>query len=221
MSFILDALRKSEAERQQQAGAERADVPSSSSKAQSMKWLWILAVILLVNLAVLLGILIRPGGGSEPGTRAAQPAATQPDTAHPAAAQPDSARPEPVGDPAPEQTFEEQVAEAKRKRSDALPVAEDVPEAAVAPVAGTSSPQPQRRYVKTIDELRLEGVLQVADLHLDIHVFADEPAERFVFINMKKYRENSKLAEGPIVREITTDGVVLEHQGMTFLLPRE
>ena len=64
----------------------------------------------------------------------------------------------------------------------------------------------------TIDELRLSGSLQLPELHLDIHVFADDPAERFVFINMSKYREKSRL---------TPDGVVLEHQGRRFLLPRE
>lgn len=61
----------------------------------------------------------------------------------------------------------------------------------------------------------------MTDLHLDIHVFGETPADRFVFINMNKYRENSKLVEGPTVREITPDGVVLEYQGTTFLLPRD
>ena len=73
----------------------------------------------------------------------------------------------------------------------------------------------------TIDELRLNGTLQLPELHIDIHVFADNAAERFVFINMTKYRETSQLAEGPVVAEITTDGVILEYQGRTFLLPRE
>lgn len=73
----------------------------------------------------------------------------------------------------------------------------------------------------TIDELRLNGTLQLPELHIDIHVYAEDPAERFVFINMKKQRENSQLDEGPVVAEITTDGVILKHQGSTFLLPRE
>jgi hypothetical protein len=38
---------------------------------------------------------------------------------------------------------------------------------------------------------------------------------------MAKHREQSKLEEGPVVVEITPDGVILEHQGTTFLLPRE
>jgi hypothetical protein len=36
MSFILDALKKSETERQQQTGAEFSSVPSSSGEPQSL-----------------------------------------------------------------------------------------------------------------------------------------------------------------------------------------
>lgn len=75
--------------------------------------------------------------------------------------------------------------------------------------------------VLTIDEVRLNGALQLTDLHLDIHVYSDAPDERFVFINMVKHRERSRLEEGPVVIEIRADGVVLEYQGTTFLLPRE
>ena len=59
------------------------------------------------------------------------------------------------------------------------------------------------------------------DLHLDIHVYSGQPAERFVFINMTKYKENATLNEGPVVKQITAEGVVLGYQGTDFLLPRE
>ena len=61
MSFILDALKKSESDRQQQSGAEFSSVPSGSSEAHPYKWLWILAFLLLVNFAALLIVLLRPG----------------------------------------------------------------------------------------------------------------------------------------------------------------
>ena len=47
------------------------------------------------------------------------------------------------------------------------------------------------------------------------------PGDRFVFINLNKQTEGSRLAEGPIVEEITPDGVVLNHNGTSFLLPRD
>jgi general secretion pathway protein B len=208
MSFILDALKKSETERQHQAGGEFSNVPSSSGEQQSFKWLWILGLLLLVNVAVLLGILLRPGPVAEEPVPPQQAPLEQP-------------APEPAKAAAP--SFEEQIAEAKQNQPAPEPTA-DEPAAAAAGVAQPPAEQPapsSQRRLRTIDELRLDGSLQLPELHLDIHVYADDPAERFVFINMKKHRENSQLPEGPVVAEITNDGVVLEHRGLTFLLPRE
>ena len=56
------------------------------------------------------------------------------------------------------------------------------------------------------------------DLHIDIHVYSENAAERFVFINMKKYDEGSFLDEGPLITAITEEGVVLEQNGISFLL---
>ena len=50
------------------------------------------------------------------------------------------------------------------------------------------------------------------ELHLDVHVYATKPAERFVYINMRKYREGATLAEGPVLERIRRDGVVLNYQ---------
>ena len=73
----------------------------------------------------------------------------------------------------------------------------------------------------TFNNLRAQGVLILPDMHLDIHVYSGQPAGRFVFINMRKYKERAALAEGPLVKEITPEGVILEYQGTSFLLPRE
>ena len=61
MSFILDALRKSETERQHKGSAEFANVPTSSDRRERPPaWLWVLGALLLINVAVLVGILLRP-----------------------------------------------------------------------------------------------------------------------------------------------------------------
>jgi general secretion pathway protein B len=54
-----------------------------------------------------------------------------------------------------------------------------------------------------------------------VHVYATQPAERFVYINMRKYREGATLAEGPVLERIRRDGVVLNYQGLRFVLPRQ
>lgn len=57
-------------------------------------------------------------------------------------------------------------------------------------------------------------------LHLDMHVFADRPQDRFVLINMHRAGEGDTLAGGVHVDAIRPDGVVLTYQGTQFLLPR-
>ena len=205
MSFILDALKKSETERQEQTGAEFSNVPSSSGEPQSFKWLWILALLLLVNVIVLFGILLR----NDEATDMAAPVEQTPV----AQSQPASS------------SFEDRVAEARESQPVPDTTTAEPPTSQSANTAPVKAP-PQavaqsRPRLMTIDELRLNGTLQLPELHIDIHVYAEDPAERFVFINMKKQRENSQLDEGPVVAEITTDGVILKHQGSTFLLPRE
>lgn len=207
MSFILDALKKSETERQEQGSAEFSSVPISSGNRSPARWLWLLAALLAVNFAVLIGILLKPDAASKP-----QPVAST-DLV-----------------PATEATtspFEDRVASAIKDRPAATPPARQASneETAVA----SAAPPPQRvaqpvdrsSPVATIDELRLDGSLQLPELHLDIHVYSDDPAERFVFINMDKHREDSRIDAGAVVREITPDGVILEYQGRRFLLPRE
>jgi general secretion pathway protein B len=73
----------------------------------------------------------------------------------------------------------------------------------------------------TIHEVIANGTVMLPNLHLDIHVYSDIPEDRFVFINMSKQRENSKLTEGPVVKEILPEGVILEYQGTSFLLTRD
>ncbi len=193
MSFILDALKKSETDRQQQGSAEFSSVPAGSEKPNPTRWLWMLAVLLGVNFAVLIGILMRPDTApsdtvAEETTEATAPVEMAPvETA----------------------TFEEKIADVIEEKKKSPPSA--------APPIQTKS----MATIPTIDQLRLDGSLQLAELHLDIHVYSDDSAGRFVFINMVKHREQSRIAEGPVVKEITPDGVILAYQGRTFLLPRQ
>jgi general secretion pathway protein B len=73
----------------------------------------------------------------------------------------------------------------------------------------------------SINEINVADQPALANLHLDVHVYATQPSERFVYINMRKYREGATLAEGPVVERIRRDGVVLNYQGLRFVLPRQ
>ncbi len=215
MSFILDALKKSETERQRQNTPGFADVPDATSPPRAPRWLWVLGGLLGINLVVLLGVMLRPE--------------LNPTTAISA---PTEAIPADVSGDKPLETssavsFSAMVEEAKKKQ--AVPVAEstteDITDADPEPVGRTASvvrtPEKISQVYATFNELRANGTIMLPDLHLDIHVYSEHPAERFIFVNMSKYRERGRLTEGPVVKEITPEGVILEHLGNGFLLPRE
>lgn len=211
MSFILDALKKSETERQRKGAPGIADVPQGRGRSGGARWFWIIGALLAVNLAVLAGLMLRPGSA---------PAPISEILSEPPAAKTNAATST--------KTFSEIVADVKAE----LPTE---PEAITSAPAGLS-PQPSLAEerpaavparatvvdgLSTFNDLRADGLLQLPDLHLDIHVYSVKPADRFVFVNMSRYRENATLAEGPQITEITPEGVILEHLGTRFLLPRE
>lgn len=226
MSFILDALKKSETERQRQGSAEFATIPSSRAVSSPPRWLWVLVLLLLVNLVVLAGILLRD-----------EPAATTPALSPTAVAPaiPPATTPADTGEPpvAGTASFEARIADARGRQPPPRVVEEitPVPEPVQAPTdeiaeqrpPGTQPDEPRSETLSlpTLAQLRAGGILSLPDLHLDIHVYSETPADRFVFVNMSKHRENSRLASGPVVERITPEGVVLDYQGTRFLLPRE
>jgi general secretion pathway protein B len=67
------------------------------------------------------------------------------------------------------------------------------------------------------DELIAQGG-QVPNLRLDLHVYDANPANRFVFINMRKLREGETLPEGVRVEQITPTGAELSYLGKRFTI---
>ena len=221
MSFILDALKKSETDRQQQGAAEFSAIPVGADSPKTPKWLWILAALLTANILFLAVIFLRPD--PPPNSAAAAANNARVDKVAEVAPEPatislnDTDR-RTTEEPPASLSFEQQVA-AIRENPPAPEATTEQPVPAT--TSAIKNPTTARNYMMTFDEARVQGLFQMVDLHVDIHVFGDTSADRFVFINMTKHRENSALSEGPTVREITPDGVILEYQGTTFLLPRD
>lgn len=216
MSFILDALKKSESERQQQQSAEFSSVPSGRAPSRTSRWIWVVGALLLVNLVVVAGLLLRSGPTS-PSLAAADGRTEQ--------APPD------VDDDAAgaEASFSDRLAAARRRQPAAGPGPTDADAPGTtarttAPLANATESNPATgpaggvATLPSLEELQLKGAIELPPLHIDLHVYNDSPERRFVSINMLKYRENERLREGPLVRRITREGVVLEYQGKSFAL---
>ena len=66
--------------------------------------------------------------------------------------------------------------------------------------------------------LSLDARQNFPDLSLDIHVFSDKPERRFVLLNGKRYQQGDWLDEGPLLESITEQGVILVYQDQRFEL---
>jgi general secretion pathway protein B len=233
MSFILDALKKSEIERQRQSIPGLVDTGGSRPRRRPT-WAIALAALLAVNLLVLILVLMRGSGAARnaaPAQTAAQTAQSGPPRAAPRT--PETSAPKsdhfsPMDAP-PVYAPEIPVDSAPADRVQAPPAAEPAQEAAHAahrrdPVlteGKSNAADNDEETLPSINELNLTGERSLPELHLDVHVFATKASDRFVYINMRKYREGATLQEGPALERIRRDGVVLNYQGLRFLLPRQ
>ncbi len=226
MSFILDALRKSDAERQRAATPGLADVRyARPDTSRRNLWLPVLVLVLAAN-AVFLGI---QWFGQEPAPVPPAPVMPGPPAVAPAT---DVIRPLAREAELPGTDVEAEFAPAPVTGPEPVPApvvveaAEPDPPATMADaVAPAPAPAAPSRIVPgddlpTAEELMARGGLNVPLLNLDLHVYSDAPAGRFVVINSRKYKEGAQTAEGPTVDTITADGVILSNQGRRFTLSR-
>lgn len=226
MSIILDALRKSDAERQRQSGPGLADAGYRPPPRRRSPWLPLLVIVLAGNL--LLGAYLlwrdRPPPEEAPSATGTAPATTRVEPPAAPAATPSATRPQQIEllrEDAPYQPMADLPAlEPEGPGAADTPVTLPItpPPAAVEPAPASAA---IREGPPTIEQLTARGELALPPLHVDIHVYSEVPAERFMFINQRKYTEGSQLSEGPRVEEITPEGAILSQGGQHFLLTRD
>jgi general secretion pathway protein B len=226
MSFILDALKKSESERQRQAGPAVLEARIVRPSRRPPVWAITIGVLLLINFGVVAWLLSRSGASEQ--SRPAAPAAVAsarsgasssagvpaPPPPAPAARLPAAAASTSAALPVAAPPAAASGTTVATDRADGVNPADLEP--AVAPEAGTAPGAGNaglRRYA--------ELAATLPQLRLDLHVYAANPADRYAFINMHKVREGDVTPEGVRVAQITREGVVLDYRGTEFLLGRE
>ena len=261
MSFILDALKKSESDRQRQSGPSLFEVKVAPPRRALPIWAVAIAVLLGINVIVISWMLLRHPAARQPAAAAAgetgasaasggraavqDAAAAAPRVAaSPPAGSSNSAPAAGAASPAPAARSAPPVAPgagATQPSSTATPPAATA--AAAESGADQSAGQPAAGdnpadYAPAVEppggsgsgasavgaELPIYQQIVTSDglppLHLDLHVFAERPRDRFVMINMHRLGEGDSLPNGVQVEAIRTDGVVLSYHGTRFLLPR-
>jgi general secretion pathway protein B len=226
MSFILDALRKSDAERQRGAAPGLADVRYAAGRSRRNIWIPLLVLVLVANIGFMAwqwnaGRRQAPPAPVEaalPTTPPAAPVAAPIDIPEVRALARETAAAAPVAPP----DVESDLPPASPVREEAA-----VPAAAAAPPPPAAEPpaRPSRIIadpaLPSLDQLLGAGLLDLPALNLDLLVYNDSPSVRFVVINGRKYKEGAQLTEGPAVESITPEGVILASRGQRFMLDRK
>lgn len=227
MSFILDALRKSETERQKAQVPGIGDAPMVVHQKHVPPWTVGLIACLSVGLVVLGWFWLRGAGtGAEQDMAATSTQATSAAGVAPQAVSGTATSSTPQASPASGvDTVSFRIGEIRDLSEEALhgtaaTSTADAGSAPAPPAATSLAPEVLAAPLLTLAQYRATGGA-LPELNLELHVYSPAAAERFVFINSTKYVEGQTLTEGPRLGAITRDGAVLVHEGRPLLLPRE
>lgn len=248
MSYILDALRRAERERNFGQAPDLQHISSGDGArqiaAQRPVWPWLaLGFLLACGLVGLLLLLPKLEKSAAPASLAAAvpapvsvPAPTIETSVIPAAevlnitslddlvdnsATATPAKPAPAEDKL--QSFDAQTKAAPGQTAastEQAPSPVDEEEASPAQQVERfkldPAPPPE---VQKLKDMPADYRADFPKLALDVHVYDEDPARRFVMINARRYREGDRLNEGPQIAEITPDGVIFSYRGQEVLLP--
>lgn len=247
MSYILEALRKADEERNLGRVPDLQGAPMDVYPRRRRIWPWLtgLLVVLVVNALVLL-VVFKPQFFQETEVTAqsasmplAENTASSSALSGPAQQErsasntpPQSAPvvvlpPPPLESPAVAANSSSPSTGAWQARpqtdSSELANAAVLPElstgAPAVPPVSLNDPNWDAQSLATLSALPVELQRNLPKLNLDVHVYSQTAGKRFVLINANRYQEGEQLNEGPRLEAITADGAVLSYQGQRFLLP--
>ncbi|WP_349741002.1 general secretion pathway protein GspB [Roseateles cavernae] len=208
MSYILDALRRAESER------ERGNVPGlhanpipadhaddDETAVPARRWLWGAAVLAL-GAAALATWLLRPGAAPAPVQLASAPPPPPPIQRSPAAAP----------QPGPE-----------LKRLEPAPLIIETPvETRPSPAPPTvasapiTPPAAIERAVPALVELPEAFRRSLPPLATSGAMYSDAPAQRMLIVNGQLFREGDKIAEGLVLEQIQLKRAIFSARGERF-----
>jgi general secretion pathway protein B len=214
VSLILEALRRSEAERRRAAPPSLLGDVGPARPARTSAWPMAIG-------GLLLGGLLAAAAAWWWGIGRGAPVADAPPAVVPAAA----ALVEPI-EPVPAAAYapppaQASITPAPRPAPEAAPVAEATITAPIEPEAVTSATADTGLGPRDGDLRWSEGVGDaLPPLRVSMHVYADDPARRFAIVDGQRRREGETLQPGLMLLEIRRDGLRLGWQGRVLWIPR-
>jgi len=213
MSFILDALKKSEAERNRKTGPVLMDMRIAHPRRRLPMWVWVIAIVLLANLALLAYVLLRGSPTSQDAADAGTPAPASAAIPPPIVVAPPAtnALPPPA---LPEPALPGAATGGVVMQSNEV-VSPGTPSGAVTAGGIEAAADPADNSLPSDEDLRAGGV-PIPALRLSLHVYDTSPTNRFVLLNSSRLVEGQETVDGVRVERITPTGVVLSHRGRRF-----
>lgn len=192
MSLILDALKKSEQERQREKapGLQSIHQPNIRVAKNTHRGQWLFfAALLMINAGVLIYWYLHKTPSIETATRS-EPAPA-------AAASAPIERRESVSAPAPKTSTTSPSAEYAQISPHATP--------AISAPSDTSAP------IEEVGELPDEVRNNLPAMTFSFHVYSPNSQQRTIIINNRRMREGEEISAGVQLQEITEDGVILNY----------
>jgi len=105
-----------------------------------------------------------------------------------------------------------------------MPASPDIPgntahEIATAPVRqkpANPATNAQAQQVTSFDELPVQIQREIPEIAVQLHAYSSKPSERFAYINSKKLREGDSVMPGLMLEQITPDGMIFSYKGYRF-----
>lgn len=220
MSYILDALRKSETERRQGKVpdlGQQVQLIHRAKKRRGSPVVWV-ALALLVNAGVMAVVFWPERANDLPVEPRAQTTVPEPALVRPAKPEPETKQapetePELAPQPEPELARKPIIEPARERPTIITP---SLPQERQAPMLRQSEPRVGAgKRVPHLVELPLSFQKSIPDLMFNSHIYSTDPYASRVMINGQYLRQGESFS-GITVDEVTQDGVVLSKQGRTF-----
>ena len=218
MSYILEALKKAQAERARGAvpGVDAQPVPTMAPRAPASVWLWPTGALAALALAA---VLFWPASDKERPIAAVEPTPPVAMRAGESAVRP----PAPVSAPAASTpAAPASPASTTAVAASSAPLAAPEPPARPARKMGetasaaNTAPAPAPERIALLQELPAQIQREIPPIAINGYLYASKPADRSVLINNRLRREGDQLADGLTLEKLLPSEMVLNYRGYRY-----
>jgi general secretion pathway protein B len=225
MSYILEALKKAQAERARGAipGVDAQPLPTIAPRAPARQWLWITGALAALALgAVLLWPAAQTQRQRDTSSEPTPPVAMRTEESAGRAAAPAAQTPIPTPAPTPGPTAPARSATTTPVPAPAAPAVSPPPPAKPARRMGETAPAaspaatPAPERIALLQELPAQIQREIPPIAINGYLYASNPADRSVLINNRLRREGDQLADGLTLEKLLPSEMVLNYRGYRY-----